>query len=820
MSGQTAQQPQGVGPGAQQLASNQAVNALNGYTLPGVLHFLQCEWRRFERERNEWDIEKADLKARVSFLEGERRGVENLKTDLLRRVKMLEYALRQERTKFLNLQQQLKEGNSSGSEGAIGQQPPPNPANTSQTAPISILTMPDAALSASVNYGTLGGSLLNFSKGFGHMRSREILKKWVLVHESDQSELTSYLREVGYLIATSGTTSHGGAPQNNIRVPSPSSDGSEGAEADAGGEWGGGIAAGTTAGTLRKDVTITAGRMRPDAKSNERPAARAAEGTQRELGGPNKDISVLTRDREGKSSAKSSNAEAPGGAAEASVDASALEPPLDVVEPVLEEDNANQNNHVDQPPSVPEPRKKDVVRSDTETGDRKEKASSEDSVSIEQMQEKLKLPADQVSKMMNKWENKGANAKRKSPGGDAIPSVVANALSLEGDDLATLSLTEDDVDDSTSKGAAAFAKPDDQKIWRPRVTLRGHMDSVRAVVFHPTQCALLTASEDNTAKLWNLGDMDQRSGKAVVDLEPIVTLRGHTAALTALAISGDGERCFTGSVDATIRAWKLPPLTQDPYAPYNASLKQHTYVGHSDAIWDLKLHPLSQAYPVLASASSDGAIKLWDITPGSWGLKTTLWYNGLNHEGVSTSSKNSDHAGLQNPTTLDWVCSDHKRIAVAYQNSVVKIFDVETGEETMTCRSNETFDGTTRTQINRVLCHPTMPLLITAHEDRYLRLFDLNTGQCTHSQIAHLDAVSALDIAPGGLTVASGGHDCSIRWWDLKTRSCLQEYTSHRKKNDEGVWSVKYHPGALEYMASGGADGVCKLYNFGARTSG
>jgi hypothetical protein len=35
--------------------------------------------------------------ARIALLEGERRSAENLKTDLMRRVKMLEFALRQER---------------------------------------------------------------------------------------------------------------------------------------------------------------------------------------------------------------------------------------------------------------------------------------------------------------------------------------------------------------------------------------------------------------------------------------------------------------------------------------------------------------------------------------------------------------------------------------------------------------------------------------------------------------------------------------------------------------------------------------------------
>ena len=36
-------------------------------------------------------------KARIALLEGERRSFENIKLDLMRRIKMLEYALRMER---------------------------------------------------------------------------------------------------------------------------------------------------------------------------------------------------------------------------------------------------------------------------------------------------------------------------------------------------------------------------------------------------------------------------------------------------------------------------------------------------------------------------------------------------------------------------------------------------------------------------------------------------------------------------------------------------------------------------------------------------
>lgn len=67
------------------------------FNLSSVLHYLQSEWRRYERDRNEWEIERAEMRARIALLEGERRSFENVKLDFMRRIKMLEYALRVER---------------------------------------------------------------------------------------------------------------------------------------------------------------------------------------------------------------------------------------------------------------------------------------------------------------------------------------------------------------------------------------------------------------------------------------------------------------------------------------------------------------------------------------------------------------------------------------------------------------------------------------------------------------------------------------------------------------------------------------------------
>ena len=80
------------------------------YSLPGVLHFLQHEWSRFELDRAQWEVERAELQARAAFLQGERKSQESLKVDLVRRIKMLELALRQERQKFARYKHEVEGG--------------------------------------------------------------------------------------------------------------------------------------------------------------------------------------------------------------------------------------------------------------------------------------------------------------------------------------------------------------------------------------------------------------------------------------------------------------------------------------------------------------------------------------------------------------------------------------------------------------------------------------------------------------------------------------------------------------------------------------
>lgn len=38
------------------------------YSIPGILHFLQHEWARFEVERAQWEVERAELQVKTPHL--------------------------------------------------------------------------------------------------------------------------------------------------------------------------------------------------------------------------------------------------------------------------------------------------------------------------------------------------------------------------------------------------------------------------------------------------------------------------------------------------------------------------------------------------------------------------------------------------------------------------------------------------------------------------------------------------------------------------------------------------------------------------------
>lgn len=67
------------------------------------MRFLQTEWHRHERDRNAWEIERAEMKSRIGRLEGELRTSKRMQESLGKHVRLMETALKKEREKVKKL---------------------------------------------------------------------------------------------------------------------------------------------------------------------------------------------------------------------------------------------------------------------------------------------------------------------------------------------------------------------------------------------------------------------------------------------------------------------------------------------------------------------------------------------------------------------------------------------------------------------------------------------------------------------------------------------------------------------------------------------
>uniref|UniRef100_A0A9J7XK47 Striatin n=1 Tax=Cyprinus carpio carpio TaxID=630221 RepID=A0A9J7XK47_CYPCA len=641
------------------------------YSIPGILHFLQHEWARFEVERAQWEMERAELQAQIAFLQGERKGQENLKKDLVRRIKMLEYALKQERAKHHKLKY--------GTELNQGDMKPPSYDSDEGNENEALPEPPNSQLS--------------------WKQGRQLLRQ--------------YLQEVGYTDTILDVKSQRVKALLGLAGDSGERPGDKRTEPMVNG----------TEPASKAEMTDSATVLEAFKFIEKAAAEFSDEDDDEDSEGQNKSI----------------------------VDLSTMSDDLDTDEVLKGFDF--------------------LANSEDMEGSSEAPSSGERADWVEAL---TFPPSSGKSFIMGTDE-----ALESELGlGELAGLTVAN----EAESLS--------YDITNNKDAL-------RKTWNPKFTLRNHFDSIRGLAFHPIEPVLITASEDHTLKMWNLQKTAPAKKCAALDVEPIYTFRAHRGPVLCVVMSSSGEQCFSGGLDASIQCWNTPSPNIDPYDSYEPSVLRGALSGHTDAVWGLVY---SSAHHRLLSCSADGTVRLWSAADTAPAIAV---FNEDKELGV--------------PSSVDLVCSDPAHMVTAFTNGRTGIFNMETRQLVLELESQAAGEpGLSRNlnapcQINKVLSHPTLPITITAQEDRHIRFYDNNTGKLIHSMVAHLDAVTSLAVDPNGLYLMSGSHDCSVRLWNMESKTCIQEFTAHRKKFDESINDVAFHPTKC-YIGSAGADALAKVF--------
>ncbi|XP_078069506.1 striatin isoform X4 [Mustelus asterias] len=691
------------------------------YNIPGILHFLQHEWARFEVERTQWEVDRAELQAQISFLQGERKGQENLKKDLVRRIKMLEYALKQERAKHHKLKY--------GTELNQGDVKPPNY---------------DSDEGNENEIQTTQNNQLTWKQG------RQLLRQYLQEVGCTDTIIDVKSRRARALLGLSSDDLDKLSENKNLE---PVVNGGE---------------------TLIKGTNMI-GNSGEKVKPLSSDSADVLE-TLTFLENAAAEFSDEDEDDENNGRERTISDSS-------FVNKGVLSDPMedmDTEEALREFDflGTSEDEGAGESRSAGD---------GTEWGPNRSKlqdmlATLRDVDELPPLQSSVNSPPRPATTRLT--EHEAGRTEEGKPFIMGTNEALENALGLG--ELAGLTVANEadplNYDITNNKDAL-------RKTWNPKFTLRSHFDGIRGLAFHPVEPVLVTASEDHTVKLWNLQKTAPAKKSTSLDVEPIYTFRAHRGPVLCVVMSTSGEQCFSGGSDGLIQCWNAPNPNIDPYDSYDPSVLRGALEGHSDAVWGLVY---SATHQRLLSCSADGTLRLWNAAE----IAPSLCIFNENRE-----------SGI--PTSVDIVCSDPSHLVSSFLNGQTSIFDMETCQRFLTFESN--IDASSTCQINKVISHPTLPVTITAHEDRHIKFFDNNTGKVLHSMVAHLDAVTSLAVDPNGLYLMSGSHDSSIRLWSLETKTCIQEFTAHRKKFDESIHDVAFHPSKC-YIASAGADALAKVF--------
>ncbi|MCP4695634.1 MAG: hypothetical protein GY862_02125 [Gammaproteobacteria bacterium] len=327
-------------------------------------------------------------------------------------------------------------------------------------------------------------------------------------------------------------------------------------------------------------------------------------------------------------------------------------------------------------------------------------------------------------------------------------------------------------------------------------TLSGHEKAVIHAAFSPDGTQLVTASDDWTARLW-----DVQSGQV------LHILSGHEALVRYAAFSPDGTQLVTASSDNLARLREVQSGLVTASSGNTARLWDvqsgrvlHTLSGHKSYVNYAAFNPDSTQ---LVTASSDNTVRLWDVQSGRVlhifsGHKKSVTHTVFSPNGTQLVTASSDNtarlwdvqsgrvlhilSGHKKPVTHAVFSLDGTQLVTASSDNTAQQWDVQSG------RVLHILSGHKKA-VTHAAFSPDGTQLVTASSDNTAWLWDVQSGRVLHIFSGHEALVRYAAFSPDGTQLVTASYDNTARLWDVQSGQFFYILKGHENDVDHAAFS-------------------------------